>query len=78
MGVSAFFRLPLNNPDPLKKTLDTINEEVKLRVETAELEKQLSAKYTFKGIVGKNPKMLEIFSFMRRIAPLFPNRYDYR
>ena len=63
--------MPLNNLESLKKTIDNINEEIKLRIETAELEKQLYTKYTFKGVVGKNPKMLEIFNFMRRIAPYF-------
>ncbi|MFA6056060.1 MAG: sigma-54 dependent transcriptional regulator [Thermodesulfovibrionales bacterium] len=71
IGASAFFRLPLNSLEPFKNTIDNINEDIKLRIETAELEKQLYTKYMFKGVVGKNPKMLEIFNFMRRIAPYF-------
>jgi transcriptional regulator with PAS, ATPase and Fis domain len=42
-----------------------------IRSETARLEEQLDSKYTFAGLVARNPKMLEICSFTRRIAPYF-------
>ncbi len=70
LGASACF------PDPvdlkgLKKTIDSISDFVDMRRETALLEKQLYEKYTFAGVVGRNPQMLEIFNFLRRIAPYF-------
>ena len=41
------------------------------RRETAELEKLLDSKYRLEGVIGKNPRMLEIFNFLRRIAPYY-------
>jgi DNA-binding NtrC family response regulator len=71
MGAFACFSLPFDQSERLREILDTIADIVQTRVETAELEKQLTSKYTFAGIVGKNPQMLDIFNFMRRIAPYF-------
>jgi len=42
-----------------------------MRRETAELERLLNTKYTFAGLVGRNPEMLEVFSLIRRIAPYY-------
>ncbi len=68
-GATAYF--PSLDAEGLKKSIDGINELVEVRRETAELERELFDKYTFAGIVGKNPMMLEIFNFIRRIAPYF-------
>ncbi len=68
-GAAAYF--PHLDPEGLKKSIDGINELVEVRRETAELEKELFDKYTFAGVVGRNPGMLEIFNFARRIAPYF-------
>jgi DNA-binding NtrC family response regulator len=71
IGASAFFSPPIEF-ERLKDTLDTINDLFQVRKESAELEKLLSAKYTFlPGLIGKNPKMLDIFTLIRRIAPYF-------
>jgi len=71
IGASAYFSLPIEF-ERLKETLDTINDLFQVRKESAELEKLLSAKYTFlPGVIGKNPKMLDIFTLIRRIAPYF-------
>ena len=71
IGASAFFSPPIEF-ERLKETLDTINDLFQVRKESAELEKLLSAKYTFlPGLIGKNPKMLDIFTLIRRIAPYF-------
>jgi DNA-binding NtrC family response regulator len=71
MGAVACFTLPLDDLERLRETIDAVADTVQTRIETAALEKQLAAKYTFSGVVGKNPLMLDIFSFMRRIAPYF-------
>jgi len=68
-GAAAYF--PGLDPDGLRKSIDAINELAEVRRETAELEKELFDKYTFAGVVGRNPRMLDIFNFLRRIAPYF-------
>lgn len=71
IGASAYFSPPIEF-ERLKETVDTINDLFLVRKESAELEKLLSAKYTFlPGVIGKNPKMLDIFTLIRRIAPYF-------
>lgn len=70
-GASAHFSFPVEI-ERLKGTIDSISDLSELRKESAELERLLSAKYTFfPGIVGKNPKILDIFSLIRRLAPYF-------
>jgi DNA-binding NtrC family response regulator len=68
-GAAAYF--PGLDPEGIRKSIDAINELVEVRRETAELEKELFDKYTFAGVVGRNPRMLDIFNFLRRIAPYF-------
>jgi DNA-binding NtrC family response regulator len=71
LGASAYLPRPVN-PVALKAAIDRIVEVFATRRETAELERLLHAKYTFEGIaVGRNPKMLEVFALMRRIAPYY-------
>jgi DNA-binding NtrC family response regulator len=69
-GAWAHLPMPLDL-DRLKATIDDIADMFEIRRETARLEEQLDSKYTFAGIVARNPKMLEICSFIRRIAPHF-------
>ncbi len=69
-GAWAHFSTPLDL-DRLKATIEEIVDMFEIRTETARLEEQLDSKYTFAGIVARNPKMLEICSFIRRIAPYF-------
>ena len=42
-----------------------------MRSDLAHLEEQLDQKYEFAGIVGRNPKILDIISFIKRIAPYY-------
>lgn len=70
-GASAYFSLPFEI-ERLKEIIDSISDLFHVRKESAELERLLSAKYTFlRGVIGKNPKMLDIFALTRRIAPYF-------
>ncbi|MEW6325522.1 MAG: sigma-54 dependent transcriptional regulator [Nitrospirota bacterium] len=69
-GATAYFSSPIDL-ERLKETLQRIHDVVEMRRETAELEKLLAEKYTFAGIVGRNPQMLEIISLIRRIAPYY-------
>jgi DNA-binding NtrC family response regulator len=69
-GASAYFPLPVNL-DLLTQTIKSLEELQATRRETAELEKLLDSKYQLEGVIGKNPRMFEIFSFIRRIAPYY-------
>lgn len=69
-GATAYLQRPFDI-ERLKETIGSISEVVETSRETAELEKQLTERYTFAGIVGRNPRMLDIFNFIRRIAPYY-------
>jgi DNA-binding NtrC family response regulator len=69
-GAAAYITLPINNGQ-LRQTLQEIDEMFDTRRETGRLEEQLTHKYTFQGIVGKNPKMLDVFQLLKRVAPYF-------
>lgn len=70
-GASAFFSLSSDKLERLKTTIDSISNFIEMNRDTAELEKILRTRYTFAGVVGKNPRMLDIFALMRCIAPYF-------
>ena len=78
-GASAHFAPPVEI-ERLKETIDNISDLFQVRKESAELEKLLTAKYTFlPGVIGKNPKMLDVFSLIRRITPyISPPSESYR
>lgn len=70
-GAYAYFSFPIEI-ERLKDTIDSIADMAVLRQENAKLEKQLSTNYTFfSGVVGRNPRMLEIFTFIKRMAPYY-------
>ncbi len=70
LGATAYFTYPVNI-EALRNTINTIEDMFGMRHETAELERLLNSKYTFAGLVGRNPEMLEVFSMIRRIAPYY-------
>jgi len=71
LGASAYYSFPVEI-ERLKETIDGINTLVEIKKENLELERLLSEKYTFfDGVVGRNPKMLDIFSLIRRVAPYY-------
>jgi len=45
--------------------------QAETRRHTQELDNELLEAYQFHGMVGRSPKMLEVFSRVRRVAPLF-------
>ncbi|MFZ3072623.1 MAG: sigma-54 dependent transcriptional regulator [Thermodesulfobacteriota bacterium] len=53
------------------RAVERVEELVNVRAETQKLEKSISGKYTFHGAIGRNPRMLELFSFIRRLAPYY-------
>ncbi|MFQ5598016.1 MAG: sigma-54 interaction domain-containing protein [Nitrospiria bacterium] len=69
-GAAAFFRHPVSEQG-LQQAVEKIAHNVSVRKETARLESQLADKYTVHGITSRNPAMLDIFSFLRHIAPYY-------
>lgn len=69
-GASAYLAIPVD-PALFSKTIQDLDELFVTRRETGKLEELLSSKYRFAGIIGKNPQMLSVFAFMRRVAPYF-------
>jgi len=69
-GAFAFLTEPLD-ADRFAAIVGEINEMCAARSEMAHLEEQLDQKYTFAGIVGRNPKILDIISLIKRVAPYY-------
>jgi DNA-binding NtrC family response regulator len=69
-GASACFSKPIE-PEKFIEAVNRISELIGIRKETADLERSLKTKYTFSGVVGKNPQMLELFHYIRNIAPYY-------
>jgi len=69
-GAFAFLTEPVD-VERLAAIVGDINEMFAARSEMAHLEEQLDQKFTFAGIVGRNPKVLDIISFIKRIAPYY-------
>ena len=69
-GAFAFLKAPFAS-EMLAAIVDDIESLVGMRSETAMLEEQLDQKHQFAGIVGRNPRILDIISFIRRIAPYY-------
>jgi len=70
LGASVFAPEPMD-PGLLRVRIEEAATLADNRAQTAELERQLSEKYTFAGVVGRNPRMLEIFNYLRRVAPYY-------
>ena len=70
-GASAYFPVSLENPEKFEDTLRGMEDFFKYKKETFELERQLLSRYTFSGIVGKNPDILNIISWMKSVAPYY-------
>jgi DNA-binding NtrC family response regulator len=55
----------------LERTLEKIAKRRALRKDTLMLEQRLEKKYSFQGMIGKSPYMLETFSLIQNIAQHF-------
>jgi DNA-binding NtrC family response regulator len=69
-GASAFFTRPL----PVETLQETVLKIDRLNADrrvTGALERSLREKYRLGGIVGRNPRILEIFNFVRRVGPYY-------
>jgi DNA-binding NtrC family response regulator len=71
-GATDYLTRPLKKQD-LEETLKKIKNKRALRKKTFQLETKLENKYSFHGMVGKNPFMLEMFALIEKTAPHFSN-----
>ena len=69
-GASDLLAKPLE-PSKLRRLVTNSIEQAENRRHTHELDAELLKAYQFHGIVGRSPVMLQIFSRVRRVAPLF-------
>ena len=69
-GASEILTKPLD-PNRLRELISGFVLQAQLRQHTRELDDELLGAYQFEGMVGRSPAMLEIFSKVRRVAPLF-------
>jgi DNA-binding NtrC family response regulator len=69
-GAYACVETPVDM-ERLGAILADLTSMAEMRSDLAQLEEQLDRKYEFAGIVGRNPKILDIISFIKRIAPYY-------
>ena len=69
-GASEVLTQPLDS-DRLRQIVSTFVLHAGTRQHTRELEDELLGEYEFQSMVGRSPAMLDVFSMVRRIAPLF-------
>jgi len=69
-GAFAFLTEPLDM-ERFAGIVQEINEMCAARREMSHLEEQLDQKFIFAGIVGRNPKILDIISLIKRVAPYY-------
>lgn len=69
-GAFAFLTRPVD-AERITSIVSDVDEMFRMRSQMAVLEEQLDQSYIFAGIVGRNPKVLDIISFIKRIAPYY-------
>jgi DNA-binding NtrC family response regulator len=69
-GASDLLSKPLE-PSKVRQMVSGFIAAAATRQHTQELDNELLQAYQFQGIVGRSPRMLEVFSRVRRVAPLF-------
>jgi DNA-binding NtrC family response regulator len=69
-GATDYIAKPFRK-DLLNDILRRISSKRDLKQETLKLEKKLEKKYSFQGMISRNPYMLEVFSLIESIAKYF-------
>jgi DNA-binding NtrC family response regulator len=69
-GASDLLAKPLDL-SKLRQLVSGFIAQAETRRQTGNLDKDLLEVYQFQGMVGRSPRMLEVFSRIRRVAPLF-------
>jgi DNA-binding NtrC family response regulator len=69
-GASDLLTKPLE-PSKVRQLVSGLIAQAETRRRTHELDNELMEVYQFQGMMGRSPRMLEVFSKVRRVAPLF-------
>jgi DNA-binding NtrC family response regulator len=69
-GASDLLTKPLE-PSKVRQLVSGFIAQAETRRHTQELDNELLEACQFQGMVGRSPRMLEVFSRVRRVAPLF-------
>lgn len=69
-GASDLLAKPLD-PSKVQQLVSGLIAQAETRRHTQELDNELLEAYQFQGMVGRSPRMLEVFARVRRVAPLF-------
>ena len=69
-GAADYLTKPLSTPQ-LRERVGQVIEASKRNLQTLELDAELLSSFSFHGLVGRSPAMLEVFNRMSRIAPHF-------
>ncbi len=67
-GASDYLNKPVSIKD-LREKIGVLVEDALRRRRLSQLEEELSAGSEFQGLVGRSPRMWEVFSRIRRVAP---------
>ncbi len=70
LGAAACIGLPVDN-EQIRDLVTKIKDHAQKRDEIYRIETALHEKYTFFGMVSRNPVMLDIFTLIKRIAPYY-------
>lgn len=67
LGATDYLSKPVD-PGMLLPIIEKIEQKMSLRKKTFQLEKELTDKYFFEGMVGKSVYMLDVFSLIEKVA----------
>ena len=67
-GAADYVCKPVS-PEKLRKIVQEAREQVALTRRETTLENQLAEVFSLEGMIGRSPKMLEVFDLVRRVAP---------
>ena len=69
-GAANYICKPVS-PEKLRSIVEEVKEIFEQRARSVRLEKELVQHFNLEGIIGRSPRMLEVFELMRRVAPHF-------
>ncbi len=69
-GAAACISLPVKR-EQIKDLIVRVKDHAQRRAEIYRIETALHEKYTFSGMVSRNPVMLDIFTLIKRVAPYY-------
>jgi len=59
------------SPQKLRALVEQVRELAQRRAQSAKLEKELIQLFNLEGMIGRSPRMLELFDLVRRVSPHF-------